>query len=249
VTNKRTVKGLIAAAVGAVCLAPAVAKAALVLTLTSGAATVTIADGSPQDTNPAPGRVDFDGPVGPFYTSFTTGHSNSPGAALGILQLQSLDVRNDSGARETLTITMSDNNFNPHIPTPQDVNNRLLSGVGLTMLDADQGDNVTFQSWFNPGNEPGPAFDATRTTGPQVATATGVRIQAFSSDNETSVPAVLTQFNLTQRVVINLSPAGQVNLSGTTAALTGPSPVIPEPASLTFLGIAAVGLLGRRRSR
>jgi hypothetical protein len=232
-----------------VVLVPTVAQAALRLTLTSGAATVNIVDQGAGDTNPAPGRVDFDGPVGAFYTSFTTGHSNSPGAALGILQLQSLDVRNDSGAREQLTITMSDNNFNPHVPTPADVNNRLLSGVGLTMLDADAGDTVAFQSWFNPGNQDAPAFDALRTTGPQVATATGLRIQAFSSDNEASVPAVQTPFNLTQRVVINLSPDAQVNLSGTTAALTGPEPVIPEPASLTFLGIAAVGLLGRRRSR
>jgi hypothetical protein len=237
------------AAVGGVLLAPTISEAALRLTLTSGAATVNIVDNQPGDTNPAPGRVDFDGPVGPFYTSFTTGHSNSPGAALGVLQLQSLDVRNDSGAREQLTITMSDNNFNPHIPTPADVNNRLLSGVGLTMLGSNAGDTVAFQSWFNPGNPDAPAFDATRTTGPQVATATGVRIQAFSSDNETTVPAVLTQFNLTQRVTMNISPGAEVNLSGTTAALTGPSPVIPEPASLSFLGVAAVGLLARRRAR
>jgi hypothetical protein len=242
------IKGLIAAAIGGVVLAPVVSEAALVLTLQSGAATINVVDNQPGDTNPAPGRVDFDGAVGGFYTSFTTGHSNSPGAALGILQLQSLDVRNDSGARETLTITMSDNNFNPHVPTPENVNNLLLSGVGLTMLGAELGDTVSFQSWLNPGNT-APNFHPTNTTGPQVATATGVPIQAFSSDNEMTVPAMLTQFALTQQVVINLSPDAQVNLSGTTAALTGPEPVIPEPASLSLLGVAAVSLLGRRRAR
>ena len=247
-TNTRTVKGLIAAAVGAVLFAPAAAEAALVLTLNSGASTVTVNDNGPGDADPAADRINVSGlNVGTFYTSFTTGHSNSPGAALGILQLQSLDVRNESGAREQLTITMSDNDFNPHRPPP--VNNRLLSGVGLTMLDAEQGDNVTFQSWFNPGNEATAAFHPTHTTGPQVATATGLAIQAFSSDNELGVPAVLTPFNLTQRVVMNLSAGAQVNLSGTTAALTGPEPFVPEPASLTFLGVAVVGLLGRRRSR
>jgi len=56
-------------------------------------------------------------------------------------------------------------------------------------------------------------------------------------------------FSLTQHAIFTLSAGAHANLSGTTASDTAADAhgALPEPASLTFVGLGAMALFGRRR--
>src|SRR5205823_2571406 len=94
VTYRRLSNTLIAAGLGL--FAAGAANAALILTLTpSGGAPVTVTDNGAGDSDPAVGSITDIGAIGGFQTNIVVGASNSPGAAsAGLLQIQSLDVRN-----------------------------------------------------------------------------------------------------------------------------------------------------------
>jgi hypothetical protein len=248
---------IVAVGVGTLALS-AVANAAPVLKLVSGATTVTVTDNGANDTDARAGIVRYAGPVGSFFASVsTTGSSNSPGQAfpnspnpfLGILQLESLDARNtDTAGRQTLDIVFSDTGF----AGSPDATNKLSSSVGMTLTNTAQGDSVRFQSHLDPTNV-AQSFNSVFTTGPQTATANGGQvIQSYSSSNEVSVPASTPAnplFSLTQHVVMDVSAGGQVNLSGTTASNTLNPALVPEPGSLGLAGIGAMAALARRRRR
>src|SRR5690242_9107099 len=83
---------------------PLTAHAAPILKLTSGATTVTVNDNGAGDTDPRPNYISFNGAVGALSATLSaSGNSNSPGGvypnspdlAAGILQLQTLEVRNN----------------------------------------------------------------------------------------------------------------------------------------------------------
>jgi hypothetical protein len=213
--------------------------------------TVTVQDNGVGDSDPTPGVIHFTGPVAGFDVVDIRGSSNSPGGAMGsgpirdagLLQLQSVQARNNTGTRQALDIVFGDTGFTPGL-----VNNTLTSSVGLTMTGATQGDSATFQSYYDPTNG-APGRTSPYTTGAQTAQANGTQLtQAYSSTSDTSVPSPqspTSPFSLSQYVGFDLSPLDQVNLSGTTAANT----LTPEPGSLALLGLGAVAVLGRRRRR
>lgn len=236
---------------------PLAVHAAPVLKLTSGATTVTVNDNGAGDTDPRAGYISFLGSVGTLSATVSaSGSSNSPGGifpnspsqSLGILQLQTLEVRNNDTGRQALDIVFSDSGFIAAVGNL----NQLSSSVGLTLTNATLGDNVSFQSHLNRSNV-SPSFDPVFTTGPQTAVANGVQpTQSFNSSNSVSVPGGTTAnplFSLTQHAIFNLSAGAQANLSGTTASDTAADQhgALPEPASLTFVGLGAMALFGRRR--
>jgi len=238
-------------ALGLLLLPAAATHAAPILKITSGGNTVSVQDNASGDTDPTPGVIHFAGPVAGFSAVDIRGSSNSPGGAMGsgpirdagLLQLESVQARNNTGARQALDIVFGDTGFTPGL-----TNNTLTSSVGLTMTGSTQGDSATFQSYYDPTNGT-PGRTSPYTTGPQMAIASGDQLtQSYSSTSDTSLPSPTSPtspFSLSQYVGLDVSPLSQVNLSGTTASQTQ----TPEPGSLALAGIGAVTLLARRRRR
>jgi len=130
---------------------PVAVQAAPILKLTSGATTVTVNDNGPGDTDVRPNYISFNGAVGTLAATLSaSGNSNSPGGvfpnspsqSLGILQLQTLEVRNNTTGRQALDIVFSDNGFITALGNA----NQLSSSVGLTLTNATLGDSVSFQA-------------------------------------------------------------------------------------------------------
>lgn len=250
--------GRFAAWVGVAALGlPVAVHAAPILRLTSGSTVVTVNDNGAGDTDPRPGYIGFNGTVGTLAATLSAaGNSNSPGGvypnspsqSLGILQLQTLEVRNNDTGRQVLDIVFGDTGF---IAAVGNANN-LSSSVGLTLTNATLGDSASFQSHLSRSNTP-LAFDPVFTTGPQTAIANGVQpTQSYNSTNSVSVPGGTTanpMFSLTQHAILSLSAGAQANLSATTASDTAADAhgALPEPGSVTFLGLGAMALFGRRR--
>jgi hypothetical protein len=236
---------------GLLLLPAAQAPAAPVLQVSSGSNSVTVQDNGAGDTDPTPGAIHYSGALAGFGTVDVRGTSNSPGGTIGsgptqdagLLQIQSLDARNNTGARQPLDIVFGDTGFSPALS-----GNTLTSSVGLTMTGATQGDTATFQSYYDPTNG-APARTSPYTTGPQTAVANGAQLtQTYSSTNNTSLPSPTSPtspFSLTQYIGLDVSPLSQTNLSGTTASNT----LTPEPGSLALAGVGAVTLLARRRRK
>jgi hypothetical protein len=232
------------------------ADAAPTLKITAGSTTVTVQDNGAGDSDPTPGVIRFDSATPGFAIpgfDFVDirGSSNSPGGPLGggpiqdagLLQLQSVQARNNSGQRQALDVVFGDTGFTPGL-----TNNTLTSSVGLTMTGATQGDTATFQSYYDPTNG-APGRTSPYTTGAQTAQASGNQLtQTYSSTTDTSLPSPTSPtapFSLTEYVGLDLSPLSQVNLSGTSASNT----LTPEPGSLALAGIGGVTLLTRRRRK
>jgi hypothetical protein len=249
-SNRRILAGGLGA-LGLLLLPAARANAAPILKITTGGNTVTVQDNGSGDSDPTPGVIRFDGAIPGFDFVDIRGSSNSPGGPLGsgpikdagLLQLQSVQARNNTGTRQALDIVFGDTGFTPAL-----TNNTLTSSVGMTMTGAAAGDTATFQSYYDPTNA-APGRTSPYTTGAQTAQASGAQLtQTYSSTTDTSLPSPTSPtspFSLTEYVGLDLSPLSQVNLSGTSASNT----LTPEPGSVALVGIGAVTLLGRRRRR
>src|SRR4051794_2102129 len=139
--------GLIAAAAVGVAAFALPARAALIVTLNG---TTTITDGGAGDTDPTTGQIIANTNVAGFGVAITVAKSNSPGAAgLGLLEISSLDVRNNNAGNATLTINVSDNGYTtPAAPAGSLM--KLESTASGNLTSAAVGNNVTFQSFVDP---------------------------------------------------------------------------------------------------
>lgn len=246
---KRTLLTVAALAAAAVTTSVArTARATLEMTLSTsdGATPVTVVDNGAGDTNPAVGQISFAGSIGNFATVITAGTSNAPGAnGVAILQTHDISVRDTTASKDTLTVTMGDTGFT----NPEGSSLQLGSSFAGTFLSTTSGENVTFQSYADSGNN---LFGKTGTTaGLHSATLTNGSPApvGFSTADRTANFSSTGPYSLTDVTTISLSANGQANVSGTTDVIQGAGAPTPEPASLGLLSLGAMALLARRRRR
>ena len=179
--------------------------------------------------------------------------TNNPaaGASSGYISCAALNLTNNNTNTASIELLLGDTSFtgpgtNPATLTIAQSGGGELTGGTLT---------ISMQGFADPNN------GQNTTSGTGVA-ATPVSSASFYTTSPASFtlspnPATTTlnktqlDYSITNMLDITLSPGanvqfGQLNYNGTTLT-NGPQGSIPEPATLTLLGVGGLGLLTRRR--
>jgi len=240
-------------ALGLIGLTVSEARAAsLTITVTesSGGGTETIADNSALDTNPAVGIINvntdlLNGSLNNYTFAALGATSNAPGTALQANLTQTGQVLFRSGAAGSVTVLVSDIDYN----LPTGLPGTLNSSASNTYTNAPNGNSQAFTSWFNPSN----TLNGQETASPTVTllAASPPNPNSHSGDaGPTSLGTLGSPYGLTNSSTFTLtggtsSVPSQVQFTGSTTVTA-----IPEPASLALmLSAVPVTLFGALRRR
>lgn len=202
------------------------------LFISDGVNSLTITDGSANDSNPLVGVITYNNQLdasSPWSINVTTGISkpNLGSDLIPFMDLSSVNVSSSSGG--TLTVEFSDNNFGP-----------LLPGSFISEIGGTSGGTVQFQTWYDLGNT---LFAKTTQAGSLSFDGT-----PFSGYAVTDRPAD-GSVSLTLQTVITHTG---VEVTSYDAAMYDSTirPNVPEPSTVSLIAIGAVGGLWMlKRSR
>lgn len=204
---------------------PFAANAGLVLKLTDGVSTVTIADGGLGDSAAAAGVITYVGALGSANVNVTTGSSKPASGSAALPALALTDFSTVVTKKTDLTISLTDTDFTG--PTSQ----VFLSSISKSDTS---GNTYTLNTYLDDAN----AEFATTTSIASDLSVTGIGASS-GSDLWTAGTVATAAYSLTMVVDLSLS-------AGTTAQFNSVLEV-PEPAALSIFGLGLLGLAGLRR--
>jgi hypothetical protein len=203
-------------------------------------------DGSEHTFSAANGAVNTGGTFSNDGVTITVSStSNSPGTQPLSDLLGSTLSLSSTGGTHNVTISTGDTNFTlPHTPP----NILVDSHLGGTVLAANSGATLSFQSYVDPANGQNSTAGG---LGTQTTYASG-NINAKGSfaltDKTATLTSLTTTFSLTSVATLHFTGATTLNYT-TSLGLTQVAPV-PEPSTMAIAGLGGLGLVGyglRRR--
>lgn len=230
--QKRTAGIGIAAAVAAFGFANP-AHALLTITLSDGGS---VFDGGPGDLNGTPGipnnQIIYRDTSDPadYSLNLTASFSDPPGTGgIGILTLSSNLTRTGTAGLKTLNIVATQTGYNSPAP-------------GVDTLKNITSESLTAPSAFNSTAVVTAKANATAAPTQNFFVASGNVLSVSGSNTTAGVPFTYAgSYTMSETAVIALGPNAR-------SILNAQARVIPEPASLSMVGLASVGLLRRRRA-
>lgn len=202
------------------------ADATLVMTLQSGASTVTIVDGGVGDMDANAGMIAFMGAVGNFTMNMLGGIGNAMAPWPTVMDLHGMNMSSTGGG--TLVVTLSDDDYLPNNPS-----HRFMSMIGGTI---GVGGSLSSVAFFDPANSPASPGNPVANHGPF---GTG----AFSDSDVTGLLPTTGPFGLGIQLTVTHSGSALTSYDHEIR--------IDEPAALGLFGLAltAIGLVTHRRRR